>query len=131
MSDLNRVTLSGRLVDVPELKFLASGTAVARIRLACHRARARDGARQDETTFVDVEVYGKSAEALAEHKQKGAFLVVDGRLRQHSWESRDGQKRSRLAIVAEHVGFGPNTSARAAAAPAPAPEDDGKDEVPF
>ena len=119
------------LVDVPELKFLPSGTAVARIRLACHRARAKDGARQDEATFVDVEVYGKSAEALVEHKQKGAFLLVDGRLRQHSWEGRDGQKRSRLAIVAEHVSFGPNTNARSAAAAALVPEADGKDEVPF
>jgi single-stranded DNA-binding protein len=71
MSDLNRVTLSGRLVDVPELKFLPSGTAVARIRLACHRARAKDGARQDEATFVDVEVYGKSAEALADTSKRG------------------------------------------------------------
>jgi single-strand DNA-binding protein len=131
MSDLNRVTLSGRLVEDPELKYLPSGTAVASIRLACHRTYAKDGARQDDAAFVDIEVYGKAAEALTQHKQKGAFLLVDGRLRQRTWEARDGRKRSRISIVAEHVSFGPNTSARAAAAPTLAPESDGKDEVPF
>ena len=108
MSDLNRVTLSGRLVADPELKYLPSGTAVTNLRLASNRSFTSNGERRDEALFVDVEVYGKPGEALAQHKAKGDFLLVDGRLRQHTWE-REGQRHSRLAVVAEQVTFGPNT----------------------
>ena len=94
MSDLNRVTLSGRLVADPELKYLPSGTAVTNLRLASNRSFTSNGERRDEALFVDVEVYGKPGEALAQHKAKGDFLLVDGRLRQHTWE-RDGQRHSR------------------------------------
>ena len=94
MSDLNRVTLSGRLVADAELKYLPSGTAVTNLRLASNRSFTSNGERRDEL-FVDVEVYGKAGEALAQHKAKGDFLLVDGRLRQHTRE-RDGQRHSRL-----------------------------------
>src|SRR5262245_21779263 len=128
MSDLNRVTLSGRLVADPELKYLPSGTAVANLRLASNRGFTSNGERRDDAVFVDVEVYGKPGEALVQHKAKGDFLLVDGRLRQHTWE-RDGQRQSRLAIVADHVSFGPNTKGAAAAA-SPAEGED-KDDLPF
>ena len=117
MSDLNRVTLSGRLVADPELKYLPSGTAVTNLRLASNRSFTSNGERRDEALFVDVEVYGKPGEALAQHKAKGDFLLVDGRLRQHTWE-REGQRHSRLAIVADQVSFGPNTKG-AGGAPRP------------
>jgi single-strand DNA-binding protein len=100
MSDLNRVTLSGRLVADPELKYLPSGTAVTNLRLASNRSFTSNGERRDEAVFVDVEVYGKAGEALTQHKAKGDFLLVDGRLRQHTWE-RDGQRHSRLTVVAD------------------------------
>jgi single-strand DNA-binding protein len=128
MSDLNRITLSGRVATDPELKYLPSGTAVTNLRLASNRTYTSNGERRDEALFVDVEVYGKPAEALAQHKAKGDFLVVDGRLRQHSWE-RDGQRQSRLAIVADQVSFGPNTKG-AAGAISPA-EGEEKDDLPF
>ena len=86
MSDLGRVTLSGRLVADPELKYLPSGTAVTNLRLASNRSFTSNGERRDEALFVDVEVYGKPGEALAQRKAKGDFLLVDGRLRQHAWE---------------------------------------------
>ena len=128
MSDLNRATLSGRLTADPELKYLPSGTAVANLRLASNRSYTANGERREEVLFVDVEVYGKAGEALTQHKAKGDFLLVDGRLRQHTWE-RDGQRHSRLAIVADQVSFGPNTRGVAGATP-PA---DGKDkeDLPF
>ena len=128
MSDLNRATLSGRLTADPELKYLPSGTAVANLRLASNRTFTANGERREEVLFVDVEVYGKAGEALTQHKAKGDFLLVDGRLRQHTWE-RDGQRHSRLAIVADQVSFGPNTRGVAGATP-PA---DGKDkeDLPF
>jgi len=128
VSDLNRATLSGRLTADPELKYLPSGTAVANLRLASNRTFTANGERREEVLFVDVEVYGKAGEALTQHKAKGDFLLVDGRLRQHTWE-RDGQRHSRLAIVADQVSFGPNTRGVAGATP-PA---DGKDkeDLPF
>ena len=128
MSDLNRATLSGRLTADPELKYLPSGTAVANLRLASNRTFTANGERREEVLFVDVEVYGKAGEALAQHKAKGDFLLVDGRLRQHTWE-RDGQRHSRLAIVADQVSFGPNTRGVAGATP-PADGED-KEDLPF
>ena len=128
MSDLNRATLSGRLTADPELKYLPSGTTVANLRLASNRRYTTNGERREEVLFVDVEVYGKAGEALAQHKAKGDFLLVDGRLRQHTWE-RDGQRHSRLAIVADQVSFGPNTRGVAGATP-PADGED-KEDLPF
>ena len=128
MSDIDRVLLSGRLVADPELKSLPSGTAVANLRLASNRSYTTNGERRDEALFVDVEVYGKAGEALAQHKAKGDFLMADGRLRQHTWE-RDGQRHSRLTVVADQVSFGPNTKG-AAGAPPPA-EGEEKEDLPF
>ena len=128
MSDLNRVILSGRLTADVELKYLPSGTAVANLRLASNRSYTTNGERREEVLFVDVEVYGKAGEALTQHKAKGDFLLVDGRLRQHTWE-RDGQRHSRLAIVADQVSFGPNTRGVAGATP-PADGED-KEDLPF
>ena len=128
MSDCNRVTLSGRLVADPELKYLPSGTAVTNLRLASNRTYTSNGERREEALFVDVEVYGKPAEAVAQHKAKGAFLIVDGRLRQNTWE-RDGQRHSRLLVVADHVSFGP--AAVTAADVAAQPEGEEKDDLPF
>ena len=128
MSDLNRATLSGRLTADPELKYLPSGAAVANLRLASNRRYTTNGERREEVLFVDVEVYGKAGEALAQHKAKGDFLLVDGRLRQHTWE-RDGQRHSRLAIVADQVSFGPNTKGTGGST-APAEGED-KDDLPF
>ena len=78
MSDVNRVTLSGRLAADPELKYLPSGTAVANLRLASNRTYTSNGERREEALFVDVEVYGKAGEAVAQHKAKGG---VPGRRR--------------------------------------------------
>jgi single-strand DNA-binding protein len=111
----------------PELKYLPSGTAVTNLRLASNRSFTSNGERRDEALFVDVEVYGKPDEALTQHKAKGDFLLVDGRLRQHTWE-REGQRHSRLAIVADQVSFGPNTKGAGGAAPVDAEE---KDDLPF
>ena len=128
MSDVNRVTLSGRLAADPELKYLPSGTAVANLRLASNRTYTSNGERRDEALFVDVEVYGKAGEAVAQHKAKGEFLLVDGRLRLNTWE-RDGQRHSRPLVVADQVSFGPNTKGVAGATPAVEGED--KDDLPF
>jgi single-strand DNA-binding protein len=77
-----------------------------------------------------VEVYGKPAEAVAQYKAKGAFLIVDGRLRQNTWE-RDGQRHSRLLVVADQVSFGPSVGAAGAAEVAAVAGGDEKDDLPF
>jgi single-strand DNA-binding protein len=112
----------------PELKSLPSGTAVTNLRLASNRSYTTNGERRDEALFVDVEVYGKAGEALAQHKAKGDFLLVDGRLRHHTWE-RDGQRHSRLTVVADQVSFGPNMKGVVGATPPAEGED--KDDLPF
>jgi single-strand DNA-binding protein len=116
------------LVADPELKYLPSGTAVANLRLASNRTYTSNGERRDEALFVDVEVYGRLAEAVAQHKAKGAFLIVDGRLRQNTWE-RDGQRHSRLLVVADQVSFGPAVGL--AADPTSQPAGEEKDDLPF
>jgi single-strand DNA-binding protein len=130
VSDLNRLVLSGRLTAEPELKSLPSGTAVANLRLASNRTYTTNGDRREEALFVDVEVYGKAAEAVAQHKGKGAFLIVDGRLRQNTWE-RDGQRHSRLLVVADQLSFGPSPGARSGADTGTPAGGDEKDDLPF
>jgi single-strand DNA-binding protein len=112
----------------PELKYLPSGTAVTNLRLASNRTYTTNGERRDEALFVDVEVYGKPAEAVTQHKAKGAFLIIDGRLRQNTWE-RDGQRHSRLLVVADQVSFGPAAGTPADAAAQPTGEE--KEDLPF
>ena len=130
MSDLNRLALSGRLTVDPELKYLPSGTAVANLRLASNRTYTTNGDRREEALFVDVEVYGKAAEAVAQHKRKGAFLIVDGRLRQNTWE-REGQRHSRLLVVADQLSFGPSPGAGSGAGTGTPAGGDEKDDLPF
>jgi len=101
---------------------------VTNLRLASNRSFTSNGERRDEALFVDVEVYGKVGEALAQHKAKGDFLLIDGRLRLNTWE-RDGQRHSRLAIVADQVSFRPNT--KSAAGTTPPVEGEDKDDLPF
>ena len=130
MSDVNRMMLSGRLGADPELKYLPSVTAVANPRLASNRTYTSNGERREEALFVDVEVYGKAGEAVAQHKAKGAFLLVDGRLRLNTWE-RDGQRHARLLVVAEQVSFGPSVGIPSASEAAATPWSDDKDALPF
>ncbi len=105
---LNRVFLAGNLTRDPEGRRLATGTAVCKLGLAVNR-RFKDsnsGELRDETTFVDVETWGRQAETCNEYLRKGAPVLVEGRLRTDQWEDREsGQRRSRLLVVAERVHF--------------------------
>lgn len=107
MSSFNRVTLLGNLTRDPELKRLNSGSAVTELGLALNRTRTlENGERQDETTFVDVTVWGKTAENAAKYLQKGRSVLVEGRLQLDTWtDSKTGQNRSKLRVVAESLQF--------------------------
>ncbi len=104
---LNKVLLIGRLTRDPDLRTTQNGTAICDLGLAVNRRwRDQSGRDQEETTFVDVAVWGRSAENCAQYLQKGAPVLVEGRLRLEQWEDRNGGgKRSRLTVVAEVVQF--------------------------
>ena len=108
MANLNKVFLIGNLTRDPELRYTPSGTAVAQFGLATNR-RWKDrssGEMREETTFVDVEVWGKQAELAGQYLAKGRPLFIEGRLRLDQWEDRNtGQKRSRLKVVGERFQF--------------------------
>jgi single-strand DNA-binding protein len=104
---LNRVFLIGRLTRDPEIRYTPNGAAVANLRLAVNERRpSRTGqAPQDETLFVDVVVWGRSAEVVQQYLRKGRRILIEGRLRLETWEGRDGQRRSRYSVVASRVQF--------------------------
>ena len=105
---INRVILAGNLTRDPEGRRLATGTAVCKLGLAINRRfkDSKTGEFRDETTFVDVETWGRQAETCNEYLRKGAPVLIEGRLRTDQWEDREsGQRRSKLLVVAERVQF--------------------------
>lgn len=106
MLELNKVMLVGNLTRDPELNFLPSGTALAKMGLALNRRyKSRDGEQREETAFVDVEAWGSTAEFCQKWLKKGRRVYVEGRLKQDRWEAQDGSKRSKLLVSAERVQF--------------------------
>lgn len=108
MANLNKVYLMGRLTRDPELRYTPKGTAVADLGLATNRYRAgtEGGDRVEETTFVDVTLWGKSAELANQYLSKGKEVFIEGRLQLDSWEDKaSGQKRSKLKVVGEVMQF--------------------------
>ena len=106
MSDINRVTLVGRLTRDPELRALPSGTSVLNLGLAVNgRQKDQSGNWIDKPNFFDVKVFGAQADMLANHLAKGRRIGVDGRLDWSYWEAQDGGKRSKVEVVAQSVQF--------------------------
>ena len=98
MSDINRVTIIGRLTKDAELKSTAGGHAVSKFTIAVNRC----GKGENEAGFFDVNLWGKRAESLNQYLVKGKTVGIDGELRQERWQ-QDGQSRSRVLIVASDV----------------------------
>lgn len=107
MPSLNKVFLAGNLTRNPELRYTPGGTAVAQFGMAVNRRfRNRDGQMQEEATFVDIEVWGRQAETASEYLSKGSPVLVEGRLKLDTWESKQtGERRSKLRVVGERVQF--------------------------
>lgn len=103
----NQVAIVGNLTDDPELRYTGSGVPVASFTLAVNR-RGKDpdtGEWKDvETSFIRCNVWRQQAENLADSLTKGARTIVVGRMRQRSWETQDGQKRSVTEVEADSVG---------------------------
>ena len=102
----NRVILAGRLTRDPELKQLNPERTVVHFALAVNeRGKNPDGTPREHVTFVDCEAWGRTAENIAQYLRKGSGAYLEGRLRTDAWEDKDGNKRSRLKLIADHVQF--------------------------
>jgi single-strand DNA-binding protein len=155
MANLNKVLLMGNLTRDPEVRYTPKGTAVAELGIAVNRIYSgENGEKREEVTFVDVTVWGRTAENVGEYLKKGRPVFIEGRLQLDSWEDKQsGQKRNKLKVVADNVQFlgsrggsgggspeegeeasrsRPNTAGRGSAPPKSAPPaEPDDDEIPF
>jgi single-strand DNA-binding protein len=147
MASFNKVILMGNLTRDPELRYTPKGTAIAKVGLAVNRVWTNEaGEKKEEVTFVDVDIFGRTAENVGQYMRKGRPMLVEGRLKLDQWDDKQtGQKKSKLGVVAETVQFlggapgageggapaaAPRAPRPAAAASAPAPETVGGSEPP-
>ena len=132
MSNYNKVILLGRLTRDPELRYAASGTAVTTFGLAVTNRFKQGDEWKEEPCFVNIVVFGRSAENCSEYLGKGNLVLVDGRLNYRKWETEDGQTKSKLEVVGTSVQFMPKARG---GGEAPAPQETkpggGDSEVPF
>jgi single-strand DNA-binding protein len=104
MANLNKVMLIGNVTRDPEIKYTPKGSAVTDLGIAVNRVFTPEGGeRREETTFVDITLWGRQAEIAGEYCKKGRSIYVEGRLQLDSWEDKtSGQKRSKLRVVGEN-----------------------------
>ncbi len=114
MNSFNRVILLGNLTRDPEVRYTPSGTAVASFAIAVNRRYKQGDETKDEVSYIDIVVFGKTAENCGQYINKGDAILVEGRLQQRRWETEDGQKRNKVEVVAQLVNFMPKRSGQAA-----------------
>jgi len=102
MASFNRVILVGNLTRDPELRYIPSGTAVSDIGLAVNDRVKRGDQWVDETTFVDITLWGRTAEIANEYLSKGSSVLIEGRLKLDRWE-KEGQKHSKLKVICDKM----------------------------
>lgn len=102
---LNKILLMGNLTRDPELRRTGGGQSVCEFGIAVNTAEIRDGQKREETCFVDIVVWGKTGEACKNYLAKGRGVFVEGRLTMDQWVSQNGERKSRLRVVAEKVSF--------------------------
>lgn len=113
MASFNKVILVGNLTRDPEVRYIPSGTAVTDIGLAVNHTwfDKQANQRREEATFVDITLWGRTAEIAGEYLSKGRSVLIEGRLQMDQWEDKNtGQKRSKLKVVGENMtmlGSGP------------------------
>ncbi|MBX7168915.1 MAG: single-stranded DNA-binding protein [Pirellulales bacterium] len=100
----NKVVLVGNVTRDPELRYTPNGAAVTEIGLAINdRRKGANGEWVDETTFVDVTLWSRQAEVANEYLTKGSSVLIEGRLKLDSWQTPDGQKRTKLRVIGERM----------------------------
>ena len=102
MSDMNSVNLTGRLTRDVELRTIGSGTSVADLGVAVNDKKKQNDQWVEVTHFVDVTVWGRTAEIAQQYASKGSKIGISGRLNYESWE-QDGQKRNKLKVVCDKL----------------------------
>lgn len=106
MANYNKVLLMGRLTRDVELKFTPNNQPVANIGLAVNRRyRTKEGENREETSFIDCEAWGRTAEVMNQYLSKGKPVFVEGRLKLDQWQDKDGTNRSKLRVVVESFEF--------------------------
>jgi single-strand DNA-binding protein len=105
MPNLNRVFLIGNCTRDPEVRYTPKGAQVCELGLAINRVFTDEqGTKKEEVTFVDVTLWGRTAEIASQYLRKGSPVFIEGRLQLDSWEDRQsGQKRSKLRVVGESL----------------------------
>lgn len=141
MANLNKVMLIGNLTRDPEIRYTPKGTAVADISLAINRTwNNESGQKQEETTFVEVTLWGKTGELAHKYLSKGRPVYIEGRLQLDSWEDKEsGKKRSKLKVVGDSMQFISDGKSRENQSADPSPPSqsppaspsDEDDEIPF
>jgi single-strand DNA-binding protein len=149
MASFNKVILLGNLTRDPEVRYTPKGTAVTELGMAVNRVyTAENGEKREETTFVDVTLWGRTAEIAGEYLKKGRPVFIEGRLQLDTWDDKQsGQKRSKLKVVGEGLqllggrpgggggGGGDDEGGSRASRPAPPPKaassEADEDEIPF
>lgn len=105
MLEMNKVQLIGNLTRDPEVTHM-DNAIVAKFGMAMSRRfKNKDGAQREETAFVDVEVWNKTAEFVEKFLKKGVRIYVEGRLKFDTWEAQDGGKRNKLSVTGSNVQF--------------------------
>lgn len=133
-SGFARVTLVGNLGKEPELRFAAGGIAVANLRVACTERVKKGDAWEEQTEWVAVVCFGKTAENAGQYLQKGRQIYAEGRMQTREWKDKDGNKRWSTEVIANQVlflgsGHGEKKDAPASSAAEPPPFAD--NEAPF
>jgi single-strand DNA-binding protein len=107
MASFNKVILAGNLTRDPELRYTPKGSAVAGFSLAVNRTwKTESGESKEEVSFIEVEAWGRQAEVIAQYMRKGRPLLIEGRLKQDTWEDKNThQKQSKLKVVLETFSF--------------------------
>jgi single-strand DNA-binding protein len=113
----NRVILVGNLTRDPEMRYTPQGTSVCTFGIAVNRRYKQGEEMKEETTFVNIVVFGKQADTCGQYLNKGRMVLVEGRLQERRWETEEGQQRSRYEVVAQTVRFFPKRSTEAISEP--------------
>lgn len=118
----NKVILLGNLTRDPEIRYTPQGTSVCTFGIAVNRRYKQGDEVKEETTFINVVVFGKQADTCGQYLNKGRAVLIEGRLQERRWETEEGQQRSRHEVVAQTVRFLPRRQEAADSAAPPVEE---------
>jgi single-strand DNA-binding protein len=106
MANYNKIILMGNLTRDPQLSYTANNTAIAEFGMAVnHKRKGADGQMKEEVMFIDCKAFGKQAEVFSQYMAKGRPVLIEGRLELRQWQTPEGQKRSKHAVVVEAFQF--------------------------